>query len=305
MKQKRHHSQTDKKKKMIDTFTVKTNDTLLPCLLAALPHKNRNTLKAVLRDRQVSIDGIPVTQFDHDLTSGQQIEVHWERSAKQQQSHGLKIIHEDEDLIIIDKPSGLLTMATDKEKRKTAYATLSDYVKKEDPKNKIFIIHRLDRETSGLLMFAKNETIKHEIQKTWTTTISQRSYIAVVEGEVEKPEGTITSWLTESKALIVYSSQNPHHGQKAVTRYKKIRGNKKYSLLKINLETGRKHQIRVHMQDLKHPVIGDSKYGSNVDPIRRMGLHAQVLAFTHPRSGELCRFETPIPKKFWNLVSYK
>lgn len=303
MKKTRPRTRPNKKKMKIDTFTVEKKDTLLACLLSCLPHKSRNVLKAVLRDGQVSVDGRPVTQFDHALKSGQSIEVRWDKKTPQQQPQGLNIVYEDQELIIINKPSGLLTIATDKEKRKTAYAILSNYVKMEDPENKIFIIHRLDRETSGLLMFAKNETIKRQIQETWTTTIDQRTYIGVVEGEVQQQEGTIVSWLKESKAFIVYSSQNPQHGQKAITHYKKIDGNKKFSLLQINLETGRKHQIRVHMQDIKHPIIGDSKYGSTQSPIRRMGLHAQVLAFTHPKTGKPCRFETEIPKKFLQLFS--
>ena len=152
-------------------------------------------------------------------------------------------------------------------------------------------------------MFAKNEKIKQQIQETWTTTIDQRTYVGVVEGEVKQQEGTIVSWLNESKAFIVYSSQNSQHGQRAVTHYKKIKSNSAFSLLQINLETGRKHQIRVHMQDINHPIIGDSKYGATQNPIRRMGLHAQVLAFTHPKTGELCRFETEIPRKFLQLFS--
>ena len=303
MKNSKHRSSIRKKKIRIDTFTVEKNEPLLARLLSQLPHKSRNTLKAVLKDGQVAVDGKPVTQFDHVLRPGQRVEVSWEKKATHQQPHGLNIVYEDQELIIINKPSGLLTIATDKEKRKTAYAVLSNYVKMEDPENKIFIIHRLDRETSGLLMFAKNEAIKRQIQETWNATIDQRTYIGVVEGEVQQQEGTIVSWLHESKAFIVYSSQNPQHGQKAITHYKKIKGSKTFSLLQINLETGRKHQIRVHMQDIKHPIIGDSKYGSTQSPIRRMGLHAQVLAFKHPGTGKLLRFETEIPKKFLQLFS--
>ncbi len=305
MRKNKNRFRANKKKEMIDTFTVEKNDTLLACLLTFLPHKKRNAIKAVLKDRQVSVDGIPVTQFNHVLIPGQSVEVCWDRSAPQKKFYGLNILYEDQDLIVIDKPSGLLTIATDKEKRKTAYAYLSDYIKKDNPDNKIFIIHRLDRETSGLLMFAKNEIIKQQIQETWNATIRQRTYFAVVEGEIKQSEGTITSWLSESKALIVYSSQNQQIGKKAITHYKKIRGNSEFTLLQINLETGRKHQIRVHMQDLKHPIIGDNKYGTGINPIRRMGLHAQVLAFTHPKTGKACRIETSIPKKFLNLVSSK
>lgn len=303
MKKNKPRTRPTNRKVKIDTLIVEKDDTLLACLLTLLPHRNRKILKAVLRDGQVSIDGKPVTQFDHALRSGQRVEINWERKSPQQQPHGLNIFYEDNDLIIINKPSGLLTIATAKEKRKTAYAILSDYVKKEDSENKIFIIHRLDRETSGLLMFAKNERVKKQIQETWGTTIAQRTYVGVVEGEIQKQEGTIVSWLNESSAFIVYSSQNSQHGKKAVTHYKTIKANNGFSLLQINLETGRKHQIRVHMQDIKHPIIGDSKYGSTQNPIRRMGLHAQVLAFTHPITGKLCRFETEIPEKFLKLFS--
>jgi 23S rRNA pseudouridine1911/1915/1917 synthase len=291
------------KRKKSDTFTAQQEDTLLAFLLAELPQKSRNMLKTVLKGRQILVEGKPVTQFDFPLLPGQKVEVHWDPAAAARPGQELKIIHEDEDLIVIDKPSGLLTVATDKEKRKTAYAMLSDYVKSQDPQNKIFIIHRLDRETSGLLMFAKNDKIKHRIQETWETTIAERTYVAVVEGQVEPPEGTVVSWLTESKALIVYSSQNPQHGKKAVTHYKRLRVNQQYSLVQLNLETGRKHQIRVHMQEINHPVVGDDKYGASANPLKRMGLHAQVLAFTHPKTGKLCRFETAIPGKFLRLFA--
>ena len=284
-----------------DSFLVEDSTTLLAGLLANLTQRSRNHIKVVLRDGQVRVDGKVVTGFDHALDKGQRVDINWERRTPQHRPLGLSLVFEDDDLIVVNKPPGLLTIATDKEKRRTAYALLSDYVKGQHPDNKIFVVHRLDRETSGLLMFAKNETIKRQIQETWLETIIQRTYVAVVEGEVEPAEGTITSWLTESSALKVYSSQNPHHGQQAITHYRRLRTNGHFSLLQINLETGRKHQIRVHLQDIKHPVIGDSKYGSGQSPLRRLGLHAQVLAFTHPKTGEICRFETSIPEKFLTM----
>jgi len=301
MKKSRYHDK--KKKQTSSSFTVTEKDTLLHYLFAQLPQKNKKMVKAVLRDRQVFVDGNAITQFDHLLNPDQHIEVHWEKRTTAQQPHGLNIVYEDKDLIIIDKPSGLLTVATDKEKRKTTYSILSNYVKTQHVDNKIFIIHRLDRETSGLLMFGKNESVKHEIQKTWNTTVSKRTYVGVVEGQLKKAAGTITSWLQESKAFIVYSSQNPKHGHKAVTSYKVLGDNSMFSLLQLNLQTGRKHQIRVHMQEINHPIIGDKKYGSTLNPIRRMGLHAQVLEFTHPRTGKSCRFETAIPAAFQKLFS--
>ncbi len=290
-------------KKKTDSYTVETTEPLLVSLLHHLPHKSRNVLKAVLKDKQVAIDGRPVTQFDYPLKPGQQVEVSWERAITPQQPKELDLVFEDRDIIVINKPAGLLTVATAKEKRKTAYSMLSSYIKKENPDNKIFVIHRLDRETSGLLMFARSEMVQQRIQENWNATISQRTYVGIVEGRVARQEGTITSWLNESKAFIVYSSQNPQHGKKAVTHYKVLQANDNFSLLRINLETGRKHQIRVHMQDINHPIIGDKKYGSAINPLRRLGLHARVLAFIHPTTAEQCYFETPIPPKFIKLFS--
>lgn len=303
MKTTRPKTRPTSTRKKSDRFTVDSDGPLLEYLIRILPQKSRSRLKAVLKERQVLVNGRPVTQFDHMLHKGQRLEVQWEKAATPPPMQGLQIIFEDQDIIVVNKPAGLLTVATDKEKRRTAYAILSNYVKTQDPENKIFIVHRIDRETSGLLLFARNEKIKHQIQQTWEQTISKRTYIAVVEGEVSENEGTVTSWLAESKALKVYSSQNPQHGQKSITHFRKLRANSSYSLIQLNLETGRKHQIRVHMQDLGHPIVGDTKYGSGEKPIGRLALHAQVLAFTHPKTGELCSFETPVPPVFMKLFS--
>ena len=292
-------------KRRVDTFKISTEETLLSFLIEQFPQKKRNVLKALLRDRQVFIDEIPVGQFNQPLVPGSIVKVCWSRdTAQQKPAHlGVDIVFEDTDLIVINKPSGLLTIATDTEKRKTAYSLLSEFVKREDPESKIFIVHRLDRETSGLLLFAKNNLVKQQIQETWERMINQRTYVGVVEGEVKKTQGTVVSWLAETTSYRVYSTQNNQAGKKAVTHYRKIGGNARYSLLQINLDTGRKHQIRVHMHDIGHPIVGDRKYGSNSNPIRRMALHAQVLAFTHPKTGQLCRFETPIPGNFLQITA--
>ena len=298
---KKNVSKTGAKKEKLSSYKVVEKETLLVSLIEKFPKKTRKLLKAVLKDRQVQVEGKAVTQFDYVLIPGQDVVVNWEKSTAVSHPRELNILHIDEDIIVIDKPAGLLTVATDKEKRRTAYSMLSSYVKTENPDNKIFVIHRLDRETSGLLMFARSEAVKLQIQETWNTTIGERTYVGIVEGEVEPTEGTITSWLTESSAFIVYSSQNDKTGKKAVTHYKKIAGTKDLSLLEINLETGRKHQIRVHMQDINHPIVGDKKYGAGANFMGRMALHAMVLTFTHPRTGEVCRFDTGVPAKFKQL----
>ncbi len=301
MRNRRDSGHPGKKSAPYSSYTVSKNDLLLPSLLSNLPHKTRKIIKAVLRDRQVHVDGRPVTQFDHDLKPGQRVDVQWSRNSEKTRADELGIVHMDSALIVVNKPAGLLTIATAKEKRRTAYSMLSSFVKAEAPTNKIFIIHRLDRETSGLLMFARNERVKEQIQKNWIATVSQRSYVGVVEGQVNPPTGTVTSWLRESSAFTVYSSQNKNHGKKAVTRYRTLSGNAHFTLLQINLETGKKHQIRVHMQDLGHPITGDRKYGSHLDPLRRMGLHAQILAFEHPLTGKVYHFDTGVPKTFLKL----
>lgn len=294
-----------KKKKDDVAFVAEEEGELFTLLLAHMPGQAKKTVKVILRDRQVSVSGKTVTQYNHLVQPGQQVRARLQKVPFDQLYHGIQIVFEDPDLIVIDKPAGLLTVATDTEKRKTAYSILSDYVKKQNPANRIFIVHRIDRETSGLLLFAKSEKIKDVIQETWMSTITERAYVAVVEGRMEREEGSITSWLTESSAFKVYSSQNPQQGKKAVTHYQTLKANEEYSLVRLSLETGRKHQIRVHLQDIGHPVVGDKKYGAIGNPLRRLGLHAQVLAFVHPISNAPCRFESAVPVKLVQLVGKK
>ncbi|HBW38844.1 RluA family pseudouridine synthase [Desulfosporosinus sp. BICA1-9] len=274
---------------------------LMKFLLGAIPSKSRSDIKSLLAHRQISVDNEVITQYNHPLEIGQQVVVNWAKVLIEKQPDGLDIVYEDPDIIIIEKQAGLLSIATATEKEQTAYSILSNHVKKRDPKNKIFVLHRLDRETSGVMMFAKSEKVQQLLQEAWKEAVLERTYVVVVEGAVSKEQGTITSWLTESKAFIMYSSRTPNDGQKAVTHYRLLKKNKHYSLLEVKLETGRKNQIRVHMRDIGHSVIGDKKYGATKHPIGRIGLHAQVLAFKHPITGEVVRYESEIPKSFLNL----
>lgn len=300
-KSKRPNNKTVSSK--FEGYIVKADTELMIFLLASLPGKNRNNIKTLLRDKFIEVDGKVQTQFNFPLKEGQKVSIRPRKGTMQQmQYRGLEIVFEDKDIIVINKEAGLLTMASNKEKNKTAYYTLSEHVKKANKDNKIYIVHRLDRETSGLILFAKSEEAKNKLQESWNDTIQERTYIAIVEGKPEQQEGTITSFLTESeKSMLVHSSQDPKKGKKAITHYEVIKYKKGFSLLKVNLETGRKNQIRVHMQDLKHPVIGDKKYGAATSPIDRLGLHAQVIAFNHPYTGKIVRFESAIPKKFLSM----
>ncbi len=274
----------------------------MPFLLANLPGKNRNNIKSLLKNKQILVDGRVYTQYNHPLQPEQTVTITAERTAQSAQYRGLTLLHEDPHLLIINKHAGLLSMATDKGNERTAYSILSDYVKKQNPKNKIFIVHRLDRETSGVMVFARSERVQQLMQESWNATTKQRTYVALVEGVPEPDSGTITSYLRESKNLIMYSSQNPQGGQLAVTNYRLLKSANGYALLHLELETGRKNQIRVHMQDLGHPIAGDAKYGAETDPIGRLGLHAEVLAFDHPITGEPMRYEVSAPKAFLSMV---
>ena len=301
MDRKHHQPLTEDMRKSTIRLSVKESVDLMKFLLARLPHKNRDNIKTFLRFKQVLVDGKIVTQFNHLLKPGQRVEVIRERIPRERQYRGISIVFEDQYMIVIDKHAGMLSMATAKETEKTAYNMLSTHVKKQNPVNKIFIVHRLDRETSGLMVFAKSEKVQQLLQEAWQTAITERTYVAVAEGEIKKETGVITSYLRESKALMVYSSPDPDKGEKAVTSYRTIKTSPDYSFLKINPETGRKNQIRVHMQVLGHSIVGDKKYGSRVNPVGRMCLHALVLAFIHPVTQEKLRFETGIPQKFLRL----
>lgn len=284
----------------IKEIAVKVTDAseLMKFLIEKFPEKSRTTIKSMLTHKLVTVDDMVTTKFDYPLKRGQVVFLNKKKTDEKPRFRGLRIVHEDSAIIVVDKGSGLLSMASDTEKSKTAYSMLSEYVKKFDPKNLIFIVHRLDRDTSGLMMFAKSKKIQEVLQKDWNESIIDRSYVVIVEGVVENEEGTVTSWLKENKALVMFSSQTPNDGQKAVTHYKLLRSNKQFSMLEVKLETGRKNQIRVHMKDMGHPVTGDKKYGAKLNPIGQMGLHARVLAFKHPVTGKTLRFDTPIPGKF-------
>jgi RluA family pseudouridine synthase len=215
---------------------------------------------------------------------------------------GLEILYEDGDIIVVDKPAGLLTMGTATNKTKTAYYMLTEYVRHGNARsrNRIFIVHRLDQLTSGVLIFAKSEDAKFRLQEQWTDT--RKKYIAVVHGHVVPKEGTITSYLAENKAYVVYSTKDPAKGRLAQTGYKVLKEGGRFSLLEIDLLTGRKNQIRVHFAEKGHPVAGDRKYGNSRDGCRRLALHSRSISFAHPATGEQMTFEAKVPAFFSELV---
>lgn len=215
---------------------------------------------------------------------------------------GLAILHEDRDILVVDKPAGLLTMGTDTDKTRTVYFTLTDYIRKgySKSRNRIFIVHRLDRETSGILVFAKSEEAKLCLQSQWKET--QKKYLAVVHGKCEKRSETITTYLAENKAYNVYSTSDTRKGRLSHTAYKVLKETKDFALLEVDLLTGRKHQIRVHLAGIGHPVVGDQKYGKGNKAHKRLALHARSISFRHPFSGKQLTFETKVPVYFNQLV---
>ncbi|MDP4277100.1 MAG: RluA family pseudouridine synthase [Bacteroidota bacterium] len=297
---------TPVKKRSDSILTVTENCQLLDFLIASLKDQSRTTVKSLLAHQQITIKNRVIKQFDYQLKVGDEVSIHWEKGKTTLNSPLLKIVYEDRDLIVVEKAAGLLSIATQKEPVKTAYSMLSEYVKKQHPGNKIFVVHRLDRETSGLMLFAKNEEVQFLMQHNWRFAVNQRRYVAVVEGKLETGDGsgkgTIKSYLWESRALIVYSSPNPEDGQVAVTNYHVLKSNDQYSLLELELETGRKNQIRVQLNSIGFPLVGDLKYGGHPSKLKRLALHAHVLSFTHPVTKELHSFETPIPEAFRKMV---
>jgi RluA family pseudouridine synthase len=215
---------------------------------------------------------------------------------------GLEILYEDRDILVVDKPAGLLTVETETNKFKTAYYILTDYVRKGclKSRNRLFIVHRLDQWTSGVLIFAKSEEVRLHLQAKWKNT--EKKYIAVVNGQLVQKEGIITSYLAENKAYVVYSTTDVTKGKLAHTAYKVLKETKRFSLLEINLLTGRKNQIRVHMADMEHPIVGDRKYGKTKDGYERLALHSESISFKHPTSGEQMTFEAKVPNYFNKLM---
>ena len=289
---------------VIETYTVTAPEArLLEFLIEAMPQRKRTAIKALLAHNQVAVNGVPITQFDTELHAGDEVKVNLSREFKVFYNRRLKIVYEDDDIIVVNKGYGLLSMGNDKVKDGTAYSILRDWLKWKDPRNKIFIVHRLDRDTSGLMVFAKTMEAKERLQHNWNNMVLSRKYLAVVEGQPEPAEGTVRSYLAENSRYEVYSTQNPDEGQLAVTRYRTLKSRNGFSLMEVELDTGRKNQIRVHMKDLGHPITGDRRYGAGSSPIHRMALHAQTLRFVHPITRKDMIFTTPVPPSVARLVA--
>lgn len=280
---------------------------LLPFLLSKMGGMTRTSIKQLLGQRRVTVNAAVQTRHDVPVHKGDTVTISSGRGNGELHHPKLSIVYEDEWLIVVEKKVGLLTVPTyPGSTETTAFSILKNYVKHQDVHNGIYVVHRLDRETSGLLVFAKTSELQEYMRTYWRQLVTKRTYVALVEGILDKKSGKITTWLTEDKRnAVVYSSPTDDGGQMAVTNYKVLKetvpaADLPLSLLELNLETGRTNQIRVHMQSIGHPVIGDRKYGhgNEYSPVDRLCLHARVLEFIHPATEQKVHFETPVPKEF-------
>lgn len=275
---------------------------LMAFLMQKMAGISRTRVKALLSNRVVMVNNNIETQYNFPLQPGMKVQVSREKNKHEFRHPMLKILYEDAYLIVVEKKEGLLSVATEKQKERTAQHILNEYVKRQHRGNRIFVVHRLDRETSGIMMYVKDEKTQHTLRDNWHDIVTDRRYVAVVQGEMEKDRDTIESWLTDRK-LYVSSSPVDDGGKFSVTHYRTIRRGNGCSLVELELETGRKNQIRAHMESIGHPIIGDERYGCDLNPLGRLALHAFKLCFYHPVTHQLMEFETPYPGTFKNLLA--
>lgn len=280
-------------------ITVKENAPLLEYLINNVS-ESRSKLKATLQGRGIAVNGRMVTQFDYQLKAGDKIIISRHKKQNQFKSRYVKIVYEDRWLVVVEKNIGILSMAAGHSSLNVK-SVLDDYFLKSRQKSRAHVVHRLDRDTSGLMVYAKDIETEQILEHNWHQIVYDRRYVAVVSGEMEQNSGTIANWLKDNKAYITYSSPTDNGGKYAVTHFQVLNRTTEHSLVEYKLETGRKNQIRVHSADMGHPVCGDMKYGNGDDPLHRLCLHAYMLCFTHPVTGEPMEFSTPIPTAFRSL----
>ena len=293
----RRGAQPDDRQPRGQRVTVREASPLLPFLFAHLTDRSRSAVKSLLRHGQIWVNGRVTTHFDMPLRPGDTVLISHERGRPAFNSPYLRIVWEDESLIVIDKRDGLLSVSDSVAQERTAWAILSAYVREQDPRNRLFVLHRLDRGTSGLMMFARNKGVQEKMREGWADIVTRRSYVAVVEGVPEPAEDTLRNFLAENSRMKVYCT-DALHGKEAVTHYRVLKAASDCALVEFTLETGRKNQIRAQMEAFGHPIAGDPKYGAQTDPAERLMLHACRLWFIHPETGREMRFDTPIPAVF-------
>ena len=287
------------KKDMV--FTVNEPSELLKFLVGSQPQRPKGKVKSELEHKLVSVDGKIVTKYNYPLKAGQTVTIgNFTPAYSKAPVSDLKIIFEDDELLVIDKPAGMLAIANEKERNITAYHLAMEYVRGKNSRNRIFVVHRLDRETSGIIIFAKNENIKHALQDNWDSIAKFRGYTAVTEGVPQPESGRIENYLRETESHLVYPAKMGD-GKLAVTNYKVRKKNDEYALLDVDIETGRKNQIRAHLSGLGTPIAGDKKYGAKTNPVHRLCLHAGRLEIIRPYTEEKMIFTSPVPQKIMKI----
>lgn len=282
-------------------LTVKEDKPLLEFLLDSMENTSRTKIKSTLQGRGVKVNGKVITQFDYPLSCGMKVAVSKSKqNAEMFKNRYIKVVYEDRYLVVVEKNVGILSMAAGHSSLNVK-TVLDSYFKASRQKCSAHVVHRLDRDTSGLMIYAKDMQTEQILEHEWHDIVYDRRYVAVVSGEMEDDYGTMTSWLKDNKAYITYSSPYDNGGKYAVTHFHTLDRTTDHSLVEFRLETGRKNQIRVHSADMGHPVCGDIKYGNGDDPIGRLCLHAYVLCFYHPITRRRMEFETPIPTNFRKL----
>jgi len=276
-------------------YIVKETNELYNYLRNNLTNMSKNNIKTLLKNGNIYVNNKQITKYDYIIKENDIITI---GKVIETDKINIKIIYEDENIIVVDKPSKILTISNKNEKEDTLYRKVSDYLKLQN--RKVFVIHRLDFDTSGVIMFAKNQKVQKLYQDNWNTLAKEREYIAVVEG-VTNNMGHIESYLKQTKTLLVYSSKNKD-GYFSITDYKKITNNNKYSLIRIFISTGRRNQIRCHMHDINHPIAGDTRYNSKTNPLGRLCLHASTLKIINPLTNELMIFNSPLSSEFINIT---
>ncbi|MCD8297813.1 MAG: RluA family pseudouridine synthase [Prevotella sp.] len=279
---------------------VKAEQPLLEFLLANVPKLSKTKIKATLRGHGIKVNGKTITQFDFPLLAGMKVSVSKSKRNDVFRSRYLNIMYEDRYIIVIDKNTGILSMAAG-HKSLNVKSVLDDYLKKSHQKCTSHVVHRLDRDTSGLMIYAKDMETEQILEHNWHEIVYDRRYVAVLSGEVEEEGGTIANWLKEDNGYVTYSSPVDNGGKYAVTHFHTLARTTEHSLVEFRLETGRKNQIRVHCADMGHPICGDEKYGNGDDPLHRLCLHAYMLCFEHPITGERLEFNTMIPISFSSM----
>lgn len=283
-------------------YKVKSTTTLLEFLMTSVPGITRTKAKKLLSMKMVYVDKVITSQFDTALKPGQFVQIAHKGNPYDLRSKYVKVMYEDAFIIVVNKENGIVSVPMPGSNEISVKSILNEYVKRRNRTASVHTVHRLDRGTSGIMMFAKKRDVQQSLIENWKQIITERKYVALVDGVLEKDKGVVTSWLSDNRKYVIFSSPVNNGGKYAVTNYITLKRNNDFTLIELFLQTGRTNQIRVHMKELGHPVVGDEKYGSKSYEAKRLCLHAKSLCFYHPVTNELMKFNSDVPSVFLKLI---